>query len=184
MVNTMTGRSDSCLHVTPQVVHSFGTMECHSKQSSTEEPAIVSGGYLMCLYAFCCRIFSAAAKKKKDMIFVGLISRANGKLRLHTVKALHLQVILKSIIIVITAICIISTSHRLCWVIEILVIKGCNSNLSNQGEVSFRLDTQWIFTQVQPRLYWGSPSVSGRRSVNSPLRASHWIAGNWVRDRH
>ena len=45
------------------------------------------------LYAFCSWIFSAAAaaaaKKKKDRIFVGLISRVNGKLKLDTVKALH-----------------------------------------------------------------------------------------------
>ena len=38
----------SCLHVTPQVVHLFVTMELHSKQSSTKEPAIVAEGYLMC----------------------------------------------------------------------------------------------------------------------------------------
>ena len=40
--------SDSFLHVTPQVVHSFITTELHSKQSSTKEPAIVAEGYLMC----------------------------------------------------------------------------------------------------------------------------------------
>ena len=30
-------------------------------------------------------------KKKKDMIFVGLTSQANGKFKLHTVKALQLK---------------------------------------------------------------------------------------------
>ena len=48
-----------------------------------------------------------------DMIFVSLMSWANGELKLHTVKALHPLFILKSIIIVITAICIIFTSHPL-----------------------------------------------------------------------
>ena len=56
--------------------------------------------------------FSAPSRKKttKKARFVSLISRANGEFKLHTVKALHP---LKSIIIVIIAICIISTSHRL-----------------------------------------------------------------------
>ena len=51
---------DSCLHVTPQVVHSYVTTELHSKQSSTKEPAIE--GYDVSVfspYAFCCWIFSA-----------------------------------------------------------------------------------------------------------------------------
>ena len=55
LVNKMTGHrcqrfcaSDSRLHVTPQVVHSFVTTELQSKQSSTEEPAVVAEGYLMC----------------------------------------------------------------------------------------------------------------------------------------
>ena len=37
------------------------------------------------------------------------------------------------------------------------------------GEVSFRLDIWGIFTPVQPRLYWGSPSVSSQRPVSSLL---------------
>ena len=87
--------SDSCFHVTPQVVHSFVTTELHSKQSTTKEPAIIVEGLcdvsVFPQYAFCCWIFSAAAKKnkKRTMIFVGLISRANDEFKLHTVKALH-----------------------------------------------------------------------------------------------
>ena len=41
--------SDSCLHVTPQMlVHSFVMTELNSKQGSTKEPAIVAESYLMC----------------------------------------------------------------------------------------------------------------------------------------
>ena len=53
LVNIMTSfavnvccASDSCLHVTPKVVHSFVTTNV--KQSSTKQPAIVAEGYLMC----------------------------------------------------------------------------------------------------------------------------------------
>ena len=84
--------SDSCLHVTPQVtlVHSFVTMELHSKQSSTKEPAIVAEGYLMCqCFSYIHSRGSTPLQKKKDMIFIGLISKANGAFKLHIVKALH-----------------------------------------------------------------------------------------------
>ena len=58
--------SDSCLHVTLQVVHSFVTTKLHSKQSSTKEPAIVAEGYLMCRcfsYKHSAAGFSALSQK-------------------------------------------------------------------------------------------------------------------------
>ena len=67
-----------CLHVTPQVVHSFVTMELHSKQSSTKEPAIIEEGYLMCqcfLYMHSAAGFSALLQK--NMIFVYRGRKAN-----------------------------------------------------------------------------------------------------------
>ena len=46
--------------------------------------------------------------------------------------------------------------------------KAATGNSWNRGEVSFRLDIRRIFTRVQPRLYWGSPTLSSRRTVSSP----------------
>ena len=80
--------------------------------------------------------FQCCQKRKKDMIFVGVISRWGGGqwwiLVAHSENPAP-QVILKSIVI--TAICIIFTSHRLSWVTEILVIlfKGCSRRLMELG---------------------------------------------------
>ena len=139
LVNIMTGHCcqhflclwfmSSCQWASPFI--------CHDGTSFTKEPAIIAEGYLMCQcfpYMHSAVGFSAPSRKKttKKARFVSLISRANGEFKLHTVKALHP---LKSIIIVIIAICIISTSHRLSWVTEILVIlfKGCNRWLIEPG---------------------------------------------------
>ena len=64
---------DSCLQVTPQVVHSFVTTELHSKQSSTKEPAIEGDDVsVFPPYAFCCWIFSAIHPSIHPSIFFRL----------------------------------------------------------------------------------------------------------------
>ena len=74
-------------------------------------------------------------------------------------------------------------THRLSWLkSSSYYSKVAIGDSSNRGEVSFRLDIQQIFAQVEPRYYWGSPSVSSRRTVSSPPRASHSVVGNCFND--
>ena len=48
------------------------------------------------------------------------------------------------------------------------VILPHKSGFSDLKMGLYSMDIRWIFTRVQPRLYWGSPSVSSRRTVSPP----------------
>ena len=95
------------------------------------------------LYAFCCWIFSTATARKKKKDFC----RFNLTGKIDYCHYCHLY----------------NFSHK-----SLFKLSDWNPH-HPWGEVSFRLDIWGIFTPVQPRLYWGSPSVSSQRPVSSLL---------------
>ena len=78
----------SCRSASPFICHDGTSVKAKLHQRACNHCKRLSDVSVFLLYVFCCGIFSAAVTKKTT-IFVGVISRANGEFKLHTVKALH-----------------------------------------------------------------------------------------------
>ena len=81
----------SCHSASPFICHDGASLKAELHQRACNRYWRLSDVSVFPLYSFCCRICSTTAttKKKEDFFILGLISRANGEFKLHTVKALH-----------------------------------------------------------------------------------------------